>query len=778
MTIARGSSSIAESGIRHSRGDRLHGASSENGTVMKKRILMVNPPLFLGEAFIDYPLFTLLGVVSNAAVLRESSHNVSVADSFSLDDSIITRHEGVSTSIGASIACVLESCEELSPDTVVVSISPFMFPHVLTDHCASIFKQIRISYPEIRVVAADCNFSGMHYIEYDGREFLNRYPQVDTVVKYECENRLPGVIDECAGNFSTIVNSDSSGIIPDNLPTPAWDLISLTKYYAFQRKYSRFFSSNKHPVAKRSLPVITSRGCPFECVFCTSNPGQKNRNYRANTPEYIHRLLSHYTQRFHTEKIVFLDSIPNLDHDRFLSILEIVKSLNLSCDFPNGLRADCLSMEHLKILKTISSEVKISAESASANVMAGLNKSLSPGATENVAAWCHELKIPLSIHYIIGAPYENPEEANETLTYAVTMQQKFGAKPLVQYLSPIPGSAIHKYSIEKGLLKDFDPHSIYDYFTKKTAFDRPEFPARKLQDMMRSFRKRTAGSAVEKVIINLTYMCSNDCVFCAIGDRERKHGDVGRSVGFLKKYRSMGIDSVDFDGGEPTLFPNFFNIVAVAKELGYTRINVTTNARRLADRASASRFLLSGLTSVLVSLHGHTADLHEKHTRREGSFSETIQGIKNIVELKPQRVQFAINTSITQWNAPYLSEFIEYVRELGAARVNLQFITPHGNARQNEENDIELLIEHVAGAVGKWGGEMALSLINLPACISRRITGVMEPETEKYSRDMVFVDNPPMNLGLYLDQRRAKRPECRSCDVASACAGFYLFPKE
>jgi hypothetical protein len=189
---------------------------------------------------------------------------------------------------------------------------------------------------------------------------------------------------------------------------------------------------------------------------------------------------------------------------------------------------------------------------------------------------------------------------------------------------------------------------------------------------------------------------------------------------------------------------------------------------------------LNGLTSVLASLHGHTAALHERHTRTEGSFSETIQGIRHIIELKPQRVEFAINTTITKWNAPHLSEFVEFVREMGVTCVNLQFITPHGNARRSEdyEHDIDSLVENVHRAVQKSDPSMSLNLINLPPCMSKIITGVLEPETGKYSRDMVFADSPPMNLGLYLDQRRRKRLECGSCEAASSCAGFYLFSND
>lgn len=743
---------------------------------MNKKVLMVNPPLMPGRAHIDYPPFSLLGVVSNAAVLRESGFSVAIADAFSLQSSDVYGH-GDDRLIGAPIDNVLNSCEMDTPDAVVVSVPPFMLPHVRTGHAASLFASIRSQFAGARIVAADCNFSGMHYIGYDARKFMTAYPQVDAVVKYECEACLAHVLSNEAGGGKVVVECRADEISPDELPFPAWDLISLDDYFSFLGKYLAAFNAGDPARRPRTLPAVTSRGCPFKCMFCTSNPGQSTQRFNANSPEYVKKLLSVYVKQYGVGEIVFLDCIPNLDRERFRAILEIVKSMRLRCSFPNGLRADCIEYDHLKLLKELASEVKISAETGSQRIMSRLKKQLPIEDVEKVAGWCAELKIPLNIHYMIGIPHETPVEANETLLHALKMKEKHGAKPLVQYLVPIPGSEAHTLCSQMGLLDNFEPLHIYSYFTEKPALDFPDFPAAKLADMMLCFKKRISDTHISKVIINLTYLCSNDCVFCAVGDRERKHGDFKRFTEFLIQHREAGVDAVDFDGGEPTLFPHFLRIVAVAKELGYTRINVTTNARRLADRGFASRFLLSGITSVLVSLHGHTRELHEAHTRTEGGFSETLRGIRHIVELKPERIRFAVNTTLTPNNVPHLSDFAAFARDLGAQGVNLQFITPHGAARQFMEYNIESMIEIVRDVAAEYKDAIDIQIINLPPCLSRRITGVLDPETGKYSRVMVFADCPPMNLGEYLDQRREKRSECAACEAASACAGYYVFAR-
>lgn len=734
----------------------------------------MNPPLRLGAAYIDYPQYVSLGVVSNAAALRAAGCEVTVTDAFSMKDSVAHR-DAQGVSLGSPLDRLIAHSAACGPGVVVVAVSPFMSPHIGTKHSRAVFEAVREAHPDACLIAADCYFSGMHYIQYDGVEFLGRFPEIDAVVKYETEARLGEAVAGCGRGAHAVIECDARDVVLDDLPLPAWDLISVENYFSFQQRIQNGTGSPKDETFLRTLPAATTRGCPFQCTFCTSNPGQRNRTFRTNSLAYVERLLNSYSGDFGAQKVVFLESAPNLDPDRFLGVLQIVESLKLKCEFPNGLRADYLTREHLKLLKAVSGAVKVSAECGSNRMLAKIGKGLSLETVESAAGLSRDLNLPLEIHYVIGFPDEVPESANETLAHALRMKERFGAVPLVQYATPIPGSDMHAYAERMALLSGFDPRSIYSHFMDVPAFDRPEFPAEKLCGMMFCFNKRIATPGTDKVIINLTYDCSNDCVFCAVGDRKRTHGDLRRILKYLQNYREAGVESVDFDGGEPTQFPGLSALTAAACALGYKNINVTTNARRLAERGAASRFLLSGLTSVLVSLHGHTAALHERHTRRQGSFDETVRGIRHIVELKPNRVAFAINTTITEWNAPFLGDMLEYFMSLEAGSVNLQFVTPHGNADSFRGYNVAQLAATVSGAYHEWKARIPLHLINLPPCVSRKLTGELEPETEKYSRDMVFADNPPMNLGKYLDQRRAKKPECASCDAAIACAGFYVF---
>ena len=65
--------------------------------------------------------------------------------------------------------------------------------------------------------------------------------------------------------------------------------------------------------------------------------------------------------------------------------------------------------------------------------------------------------------------------------------------------------------------------------------------------------------------MNVTYKCNNRCTFCATGTRTQFDGDFGRQRELLVKYRKLGVSLLDLDGGEPTLNPNLFSLVASCK---------------------------------------------------------------------------------------------------------------------------------------------------------------------------------------------------------------------
>ena len=140
--------------------------------------------------------------------------------------------------------------------------------------------------------------------------------------------------------------------------------------------------------------------------------------------------------------------------------------------------------------------------------------------------------------------------------------------------------------------------------------------------------------------IKLGYSCNNECVHCVISDfrdkilREGMPEDIS-----AEDYRKELLDSrkradrVVFTGGEPTVRKELLDLVAFARDIGFS-ITMQTNGRRLSDSRYASALCSIAPIDFCIALHGHNAEIHDAITQREGSFYETVQGIRNIIELR------------------------------------------------------------------------------------------------------------------------------------------------
>jgi len=122
----------------------------------------------------------------------------------------------------------------------------------------------------------------------------------------------------------------------DSLPFPAYDLIDL-------RKYWRLRSMSQVP-PRRYVSLLTSRGCPYQCMYCHRIFGKR---FRAQSAERIVAEVEHYVRVFGLSEIEFLDDIFNQDRQRVLDFCDLVqrRGLKLRIAFPNALRGDRLTQE-------------------------------------------------------------------------------------------------------------------------------------------------------------------------------------------------------------------------------------------------------------------------------------------------------------------------------------------------------------------------------------------------------------------------------------------------
>lgn len=736
------------------------------------RALVVHPPLSVARDFIDYPYHADLGAVQIAGELARR-HHVHLVDAFALPDATLRWRDDGRAHLGAAIDEVVAACPT-DREIAIIGYGPFHRPPTRDDVLARVLVGLRQRLGDIPMVLADLYQSGQHYVEAAGDDVLAAYPEVDAWVKYEAEVALPGIVDALADGRRPrgVIVGERPGDL-DALALPAWHMIDLAARDRMMAAVVRGLGRGRwaFPIDGRTLPFVSSRGCPFDCAHCSSNPDRAvgaGKTQRRRSSAALAAAFAELRGRHGATRIAVLDEMINVHPHHLDAVLDAAEACDVAIDVPNGMRADHLERRHLVRMVGRITTLSVSAESGSQRVLDEVvGKRLGTDAITRVAADAHRLGLPLLIHYMIGLPGESAAEINETLRFALALWDEHRAEPAVQFATPLPGTRLAA-GARLPVVDDWGPR----FQTMPSGISAVD-DATLVRFKAALDRRLAASRAPTKLIMNVTYACNNHCTFCAVGTRTQVDGNPTRQREYLAKYRRAGVELVDFDGGEPTLDPELVGLIRHARALGYRRINVTTNGRLCAYPEFARTLVGSGLTSLLFSVHGADARTHAAQVGVAEAFDQSIAGIRNAVAFAPDGVELGMNVTVTKGNVEQLGAIAELALSLGLAWLNIQFLTPFGRATRMLAPDLASAARIACDVIDRFAARMKIQLVNLPFCFVPGYEAWAVGDLGKRGRDMVFVNNESVNLAEYLAARRVRKPVCATCPNACECAGFY-----
>lgn len=750
-------------------------------------VAVLFPPLRVSRDFIDYPYFADLGAVQAAAVLRAAGRSVRLVDAFAMEGAGLGLGndplEDGDVHLGAPAAAALAAMPR-DARVIVVAFTPFHRPPARDALLGSILGALRAAHPTTPIVLADLYQSGQHLVDARSEETLSAYPEVDVLLRYEAEDLLAPLVDDLVKSGRPARPHALTGGEPalDPLPLPAWDLVDMPRYFAFHEAVVRGLGRPRwaFPIDGQSAPALTTRGCPYRCIHCSSNPTSRRDG----------RLIGPKTQRRHrldrldalfarlkeqgVRRVHLLDELLNVNEAHFDGVLALLEKHDLRFEVPNGMRADYLLAPHFALMKGRITTLSVSAESGVQRVVDEVvDKRLDLSSITLAARGAAEAGIPMLVHFMIGLPGETKREINGTLDFALRLHEETGASPSVQFATPLPGTRLEATARDRGrplpLIEDYGP-----CFQRRPSLETEGATLEELARFKWTFDRRiSASEGPKKVIMNVTYKCNNHCTFCATGTRTQLDGDEERQRELLVKYRKLGVTLLDLDGGEPTLNPNLLRLITFARRLGYERVNVTTNARMASYAEYAERLARSGVTSILTSIHGPDAQTHAQNVGVAEAFDQTCAGVKNIVRFAPQGVELGANITVTKSNYKKLGEVAALILDLGLSWFNIQFLTPFGRATSPIAPDTAEAAREAMRVIDAYRDRMKLQVINLPFCFMPGYEEHLMGDLLKLERHMLFVNNEEVNLFQYLRERRVRKPVCEECPHSIFCGGFY-----
>lgn len=210
---------------------------------------------------------------------------------------------------------------------------------------------------------------------------------------------------------------------------------------------------------------------------------------------------------------------------------------------------------------------------------------------------------------------------------------------------------------------------------------------------------------IKKTVIFAGYRCNNRCTFCINYDKRQipspSYLEVKKEMISAKKRGSTYLEII---GGEPTVRPDIISLIKFAKELNFDVIMIATNGRMLSYEDFARTILKAGLNSIVFSIHGHTAKLHDSLTQAPGSFKQLNKGVRNVQKIIKElnlKVSLGTNTTIVKQNYKYLPQIGEYIRNLCLHNAEFIFVDPSYGGAYNDFDKIVPKISTITPYVHK-----------------------------------------------------------------------------
>ena len=384
------------------------------------RVLLINP----SYPFEEFPrLLVTLPYVASA--LRAEGHEVEILDLLlarTTPDKIERR------------------MERLRPE--VVGITSVTLNHHIAE---SIVEVVRKCDERVPIVM------GGPHVSFEIESSFRRLPPLDYVAIGEGEHTMRELVRALDGCMDLRDVKGLSGIdrstgriwknAPrpleddlDALPIPARDLVPLARYLAFDSHAS----------------VVTSRGCPYECIFCSA-PAWTGRKVRYRTPSLCVDEIEDLA-RLGFSEITIEDDLFTLYRKHFLAVCGELQRRNTGIRWNAFSRVDTITPEIVETMADAGCQaICFGVESGNQEVLDLIKKHSSLAKVKQAMRMAQDAGICALASFIVGLPGETEETLRKTVEFAEELKSEFGSLYGFHILSPFPGTEVREKAAEYGL---------------------------------------------------------------------------------------------------------------------------------------------------------------------------------------------------------------------------------------------------------------------------------------------------------------------------------------
>ena len=220
----------------------------------------------------------------------------------------------------------------------------------------------------------------------------------------------------------------------DSLPFPARDLVDSRQYYYVLGRRATFAT------------IVSSRGCPFKCIFCSTPHGRYRERSAAGMADEIESCLASGAEEIH-----FVDDTFNVRAGRLAELAREILKRRLRARWSIRARVDTIEEEGLRLARAAGCvRVHYGVETGTDEGLRLLRKGITIAQVERAVALARRHKIATAAYFLIGCPHERTrEDVLQTLRFARRLDPDFA---MFNVLAIYPHTELFEMAVKRGLI--------------------------------------------------------------------------------------------------------------------------------------------------------------------------------------------------------------------------------------------------------------------------------------------------------------------------------------
>ena len=225
----------------------------------------------------------------------------------------------------------------------------------------------------------------------------------------------------------------------DTIPFPSWHLLPIKKYNDILTKTNKFAT------------MITSRGCPFNCIFC-SPECRLGRKFRYRSPENVIEEILLLKNDFWIEEICFYDDTFTVNKKRVMKLCDEIINRKIDIKWECRTRVDLVNDELLKKMASAGCyRIRYGIESGDNQILRNLNKGITVAQIKDAVTKTKKYNIEVFGYFMLGCPGETIETINKTLDLSRQLKLDY-VNFNIMSIRP-PGSELVSWAVKNGYIE-------------------------------------------------------------------------------------------------------------------------------------------------------------------------------------------------------------------------------------------------------------------------------------------------------------------------------------